>query len=286
MDASPDRVSLRVLSWNLFHGRDRPPDPSLYTRRSRWCRRSERGALYAQVNRSLLPEFSAALARDRWDVALLQEVPPRWLGPLCRATGAAGASALTARFFGMSLRGRLADFNPDLIGAWEGGSNQLLVRPPWRIQQVRRLTLAREPQRRRTIGVLAREPRGASVAIGNVHLSVHDRTAAALEAELAAADLARWSGEGPMVLGGDFNLRPKSSPELFDLLERRFGLAGACVPGGIDHLLASGVQPSPTASPRPDDWREPLDIGTGLRLRLSDHAPVVAEFAVPARRVG
>ncbi len=286
MDASPDGVSLRVLSWNLFHGRDRPPDGSLYTGRSKWCRRPERGALYAQVNRSLLPEFSAALASDPWNVALLQEVPPRWLGPLCRATGSAGASALTARFFGMSLRGRLADFNPDLIGAWEGGSNQLLVRPPWRIQRVRRLTLAHEPQRRRTIGVLAREPRGALVAIGNVHLSVHDRTAAALEAELAAADLARWSGEGPVVLGGDFNLRPKGSPEIFDLLERRFGLAGASDPGAIDHLLSFGADPLSAAAPLPDGWREPLDAGTGLRLRLSDHAPVVAEFAVPARRVG
>lgn len=280
MDPHPDRVRLRVLSWNLFHGRDRPPDPSLYTLRSKWCRRTERGERYAQVNRSLLPEFSAELARDQWDVALLQEVPPRWLAPLCRASGAAGASALTARFFGMRLRGRLADFNPDLVGAWEGGSNQLLVRPPWRIEQVRRLTLTREPQRRRTVGVVAREPRGASVAIGNVHLSVHDRAAAALEAELAAADLARWSGGGAMVLGGDFNLRPSNSAETFDLLERRFGLTGGTVPGAIDHLLAARAERSPTTPPLPDDWREPVDAGTGLRLRLSDHTPVVAEFAV------
>jgi len=286
MNGRPDRANLRVLSWNLFHGRDRPPDPSLYTRRSKWCRRPERGARYAQVNRSLLPEFSAALARDPWGVALLQEVPPRWLAPLCAATGAAGASALTARFFGMGLRGRLADLNPDLVGAWEGGSNQLLVRPPWRIEEVSRLTLTREPQRRRTVGVLARDEHGASVAIGNVHLSVHDRVAAALEAELAAAHLDRWSGGAPMLLGGDFNLRPESSPEIFDLLERRFGLTGAEVPGAIDHLLVSGADRSPTASLLPDDWREPVDAGTGLRLRLSDHEPVVAEFVLRARRVG
>ena len=33
---------MRVLSWNLYHGRDFPPDPALRTWRSRFLRVSER----------------------------------------------------------------------------------------------------------------------------------------------------------------------------------------------------------------------------------------------------
>ena len=74
-------IVVRALSWNLFHGRDFPPDPSLSTWRSRLLRITERGPTYAQVNRPLLPEFAGVLAGMEWDFALLQEAPPRWLGP-------------------------------------------------------------------------------------------------------------------------------------------------------------------------------------------------------------
>src|SRR5688572_13501753 len=56
---------LRVLTWNLFHGRARPP-----------------------AGRPLLNEFARALAGWDWDVALLQEVPPWWPPLLGRAAGA------------------------------------------------------------------------------------------------------------------------------------------------------------------------------------------------------
>ena len=36
--------------------------------------------------------------------------------------------ALTSRNVVPVLQGRVADWNPDLIASWEGGSNQLLVR--------------------------------------------------------------------------------------------------------------------------------------------------------------
>ena len=32
---------MRLLTWNLFHGRDHPPDPALFTRRSLWLRAEE-----------------------------------------------------------------------------------------------------------------------------------------------------------------------------------------------------------------------------------------------------
>ena len=88
---------LRALSWNLYHGRDRPPDPALYTLRSRLLRRTEANATHLQVNRDLYSEFAAMLGAAEWDVALLQECPPRWAEPLARATGAEAHRALTSR---------------------------------------------------------------------------------------------------------------------------------------------------------------------------------------------
>ena len=69
---------MRVLSWNLYHGRDFPPEPALFTLRSRLLGTTERGATHVQVNRPLLDEFARVLDGLEWDVALLQEAPPRW----------------------------------------------------------------------------------------------------------------------------------------------------------------------------------------------------------------
>src|SRR5207247_687307 len=126
-------IVVRAFSWNLFHGRDYPPDPALFTWRSRLLRVTESNDVHAQVNRPLLREFAAAIAAQRWEVALLQEAPPRWLRPLARAAGAGGASVLTSRNFAAALRAALAWVNPDLVASNEGGSNQLLVRPPWHV---------------------------------------------------------------------------------------------------------------------------------------------------------
>src|SRR6266508_4614852 len=95
MEASP--TELRVLSWNLFHGRDAPPDPSLFTWRSRLFRVTERNASHVQVNRDLQPEFSRLLAGAEWDLALLQECPPRFAAPLASACRAAQHRVLTSR---------------------------------------------------------------------------------------------------------------------------------------------------------------------------------------------
>src|SRR5688572_21325412 len=98
-------ATLTVLSWNLFHGRDHPVEGS---------------ASHASVNRVLRDEFATVLAREPWDVALLQEAPPHWLRPLAQASGASGASALTSRNFGAFVRRWLAAWNPDLIASGEG----------------------------------------------------------------------------------------------------------------------------------------------------------------------
>ena len=81
-------MELRALTWNLFHGRDFPPDPSLLTLRSRLLCCSERNDTHLQLNRDLFDEFAGVLAGAPWDVALLQESPPRWSEALARACGA------------------------------------------------------------------------------------------------------------------------------------------------------------------------------------------------------
>lgn len=125
-------MRVRAVTWNLFHGRDAPPEPGLLTWRSRLARVTERGESHAQVNRELLDEFTAVLERGApgraWDVALLQECPPRWAAPLERACGARGHRALTSRNSWPRLRALAARLSPDLVASSEGGSNVTLVR--------------------------------------------------------------------------------------------------------------------------------------------------------------
>jgi hypothetical protein len=121
-------VEFTAISWNLFHGRDFPPDPALFTWRSRLLRVTEHNATHLQVNRDLLAEFAHLLARAEWDVALLQECPPRWCAPLARACDAEAHLVLTARNSLGPLRALAARLNPDLVASAEGGSNLTLIR--------------------------------------------------------------------------------------------------------------------------------------------------------------
>jgi endonuclease/exonuclease/phosphatase family metal-dependent hydrolase len=270
-------IVVRALSWNLYHGRDFPPDPALFTTRSRLFGVPERNATHVQMNRPLLDEFAGVIAALDWDVALLQEAPPRWLRPLCRATGAGGASALTSRNELAVVRSALGRLNPDLIASNEGGSNQLLVRPPWRIERVRRHTLTDEPERRTMLWALLREPGGRELAVANLHATTGHGDDARRQV-VAAAELAGdWAGGAPLVFGGDLNLRPKRAPEVFRELDARLGLSGATAPDAIDHLLARGVDVVEPPRALPPTARE-LTRSAGLALRLSDHAPVVFAF--------
>ncbi len=122
------RVQFTAIAWNLFHGRDFPPDPALFTWRSRLLRVSERNDTHLQVNRDLLDEFAAMLAEAEWDVALLQECPPRFAAPLARVCGAEAHRVLTSRNSLGPLRAAAARLNPDLIASGEGGSNLTLLR--------------------------------------------------------------------------------------------------------------------------------------------------------------
>jgi endonuclease/exonuclease/phosphatase family metal-dependent hydrolase len=269
-------IVVRVVTWNLFHGRDHPPDPALRTWRSRLLRITERYATHAQVNRPLRAEFAAVLAGLPWHVALLQEVPPRWLRPLSEAAGASGVSALTSRNLLHMARAALAWINPDLVASNEGGSNQVLVRPPWRIVRVTRETIARRPERRRMLLARLRHPDGPELVVANLHASTGDPA----DEVIAAADRAvAWSAGAPLLFGGDLNLRPAQAADAFAELERGYGLVRPTAPDAIDHLLSRGLVVVEPPAPLPPPSREVRDAD-GRAIRLSDHSPVAATLEV------
>jgi len=271
-------MELTVLCWNLFHGRDFPPDPSLRSWRSRLLRIDESNETHVQVNRDLTTEFAALLASAAWDVAMLQECPPRFAGPLARAAGAEYHRVLTSRNELGFWRALLARQNPDLIASGEGGSNTTLVRVPGKlggIAERRELAIHEgDPERR----AMAFTRTASGLCIANLH-ATNDVPVLAVEDVLRAARTAsEWAGDAPLIFGGDLNLRPAQDPELFARLAEEFDLASPVTgPKAIDHVLVRGLEVVAAPTQWPPEKRElPLD---GKALRLSDHAPVEARFA-------
>jgi len=195
---------MRVLTWNLFHGRAVP------------------GA-----RRDLLREFASTLAGWEWDVALLQEVPPWWPAPLADAAGAHAAAVLTSRTALLPLRRVVAERAPDLIKSNGGGANAILVRPA-RPQPHghRSAVLARTPERR-TLHALAL-PGGTWIA--NLHASHRPPGQSRGEGEHALRRVREWARGEPFVLGGDLN---QTRPRLPGVVH----VAGH----HVDHLFAAGL---------------------------------------------
>jgi endonuclease/exonuclease/phosphatase family metal-dependent hydrolase len=272
------RVELTALAWNLFHGRDFPPDPTLRSWRSRLLRFDERNETHVQVNRDLTAEFATLLAASAWDVALLQECPPRFAVPLAKACGAEAHRVLTSRNELGALRALLARQNPDLMASGEGGSNLTLVRVPGRLGGIveRRELAIHEgaPERR----ALALTRTAAGLCVANLH-ATNDRPDLASEDVLRAARAAdEFAGTSPLIFGGDLNLRPAENPEVFERLREDFGLAAPTGPRAIDHLLGRGLEVLEPPTAWASERRElPLE---GRALRLSDHAPLQARFAI------
>ena len=210
-----------MLSWNLFHGRARPA-----------------------AHHSLLGEFAAALAGWEWDVAVLQEVPPWWPPVLARVTRSEQHSVLTSRNFGARVRRAIAERDPDLIKSNGGGANTILVRGGGASEH-RSARLAWWPERR-----FAHAVRLDGGWVVNLHASVRPAHRIAGDVARARAAALAWAGTGPVILGGDLNLRHPELP----------GLDHA---GGhwVDHVFSRG-------------W-----IATGARVLdaapLSDHRPLL-----------
>lgn len=278
-------MEVRALSWNLFHGRDHPPERELLTWRSRLLGRTERGTSHAQVNTDLAAQFEQVLAGAGWDVALLQECPPRWAERLATACGAAPHLVPTSRNIPVAgrLQGLLADRNPDLIASWEGGSNLTLVRVAGPITERRHLRLATRPERR----VMAFSRLAAGICVANLHASAQ-RDSAEREVLVAARVAREWAGSTPLLFGGDLNLRPALSAPVFERLENEFGLRAPTGERVIDHLLVAGLgiaEPTAQWAPERREVPDPTAAASAagvLPIRLSDHAPVAARFATAA----
>jgi endonuclease/exonuclease/phosphatase family metal-dependent hydrolase len=194
-------VAVRVLSWNLKHGRAMP-----------------------SAGRYLLDEFAAALAGWEWEIALLQEVPPWWPPALGATCGAAQSRVLTSRNVGLPVRQALATRWPDVMKSSGGGANAILVRGDVIATETRE-RLCRWPERRWVHGVRT----GAGRWVGNLHATAHDTAAAVRDSARAARAALRWAGEAPCVLGGDFNLR--------ELALEGFAHAGG---HDVDHVFVRG----------------------------------------------
>jgi endonuclease/exonuclease/phosphatase family metal-dependent hydrolase len=165
---------VRVLIWNLFHGRAVPA-----------------------AGRSLLPEYATTIAGWEWDVALLQEVPPWWPPVLAAEAGAQHRTALTSRNSLLPVRRAIASRAPDLLKANGGGANTILARVP--IAGSRCVVLTRRPERRVAHGIRLAD--GGWVA--NLHATLRPKTRT--RADVARA-VAAWADAERLVLGGDFNL--------------------------------------------------------------------------------
>jgi endonuclease/exonuclease/phosphatase family metal-dependent hydrolase len=286
-------TKLTVLSWNVFHGRDAPPDPELH--RAAWHLSATPidNGTFLQVNQSLAREFAGVIASARWSVCLLQEVPPAWAPMLGRICGAHVHRTLTSRNQLACVTRLIGHWRPDLLGAWEGGSNMILVRPPLEIIRgsgrallLNGLWQRMLAERRRMSFVRLRSSATREeLCVANLHASALGRAQAEREVRRAAGAAASWSRETPLVFGGDLNLMPRSS-KLFDELERELQLRGATAPNAIDHLLVRGLEVIRPATRWPDERRD-LRVrwrGGTRAIRLSDHAPIEALLETPPMR--
>ena len=285
-----DALDVKVLCWNVFHGRDQPPNPALQ-KRIRLSPRTRDDGAYLQVGHTLDSEFIDLIARADWSICMLQETPPRWTAPLARAARAESCRALTSRNQLRFVTAVIARLHPDLIGSWEGGANLTLVRPPWRIVPGSDRTLLlntlreRRLRERRRMGfarLVTEGERSAELCVANLHTGHPLRRQTEREVRRAAAAAVAWAGETPLVIGGDFNVRPRAS-KIFDPLETEHGLRPVTSPDAIDHVLVRGLDVVTPPAPWPAERRElelPFEGGT-RRVRLSDHAPVEAVFRIP-----
>jgi endonuclease/exonuclease/phosphatase family metal-dependent hydrolase len=198
-------MSLRVLTWNLFHGRAVPPRDA-----------------------DLLDAFAERLSGWSWDVALLQEVPPWWPPPLARACAAEERHALTSRNALPPVRRFVASRRPELSKANGGGCNAILVRGLGGVAAHARRRLRAWPERRVVHAVRV----GGGLWFANVHASTHPPRARRDLAQARAAVL-RWAGDAPLVLGGDFNVTHHVLPG--------FAHAGS---SHVDHVFTRGLAPA------------------------------------------
>jgi endonuclease/exonuclease/phosphatase (EEP) superfamily protein YafD len=269
-------VELTAMTWNVFHGRDWPPEPGLQVRahKGNFRRGPRLGERYEQTNWDLFELFADLVRGIDWDVALFQEFPPAWKRRMAEACGAEVHRAFSGRNWLQPLTSLIGRWRPELLGAWEGGSNTTLVRPgAGGIAGRRREVLTRRPETR----VMALTRMESGLCVANLHVSTKPSSA---ERELldGAERATAFAGSDPLIFGGDFNVRPNASA-VFDLLEERFGLAPRTAPDRLSHLLVRGMDLVEHPAALSPEARDVIDPATGLQIRLSDHNPVIGKFS-------
>ena len=266
-------MSLRVRSWNLFHGNAVPPE-----------------------GRAYLEEMIRLACSDAPDVLCVQEVPvwalarlESWSG--MRAIGAVAARPSLGPLPSTAEIGRvLTALDHGLFrSAFSGQANAVLLAPRLRpraqevlvlnsrgfrraqarwleLDLVTRLAWAKE--RRVCVAVRVALPEAGTALVANLHATSYaaDERLADAEVRRAVAFVeALAAPDEPILFCGDLNVRSARSRTLADL--RGFT---APLPG-IDQVLVRGL--AAETSVWPEERRR-----VGGRL-LSDHAPVEAAVA-------
>lgn len=269
--ASAPGEEIRVLAWNIAHGRG-DAGPGLL-RNFRGGSEEERVARLARI--------AAVIRRADADVVVLNEVDFEaiWSGGLNQAEVLARA----ARY-----RTRVEQINYDIRLPFASLSfgNALLARPP--VRSARWVDLPPHSRLEALAGgaksasVVRLETRIGSLAVVPIHLEV--RSGETRRAALPALKTLRREEDAPLVLAGDFNASPPGWPGagattvVGQLLDRGWESPRARGAPGATELTYP--MPGPR---RAIDWIlvEPSLRVTEARVleadpELSDHAPVLA----------
>jgi endonuclease/exonuclease/phosphatase family metal-dependent hydrolase len=223
-----------VRTWNLFHGNVSPPE-----------------------RRAFLKEMVELVSADAPDVVFLQEVPVWALRYLERWSGMQSIGAVAARpLLGSAALGRwITELHHGLFrSAVTGQANAILVARAHTVGDGRSQQVSRSGERRVVQGV-----RVDGTTVVNFHLT---GGAPADEQFRRVVDFA--DDRGPVILGGDANMRPGQG-STYDVLRQR-GYSDP-LPGSIDQILVRGLPSTPPVA-WPEERRR---LGTRV---LSDHAPV------------
>ena len=295
------RATIRVITWNLFHGRDGLPGLGA-TPRSTWLRRPGDDGVHVHINRKLTGEMARRIAAWDPDLCALQEVSTAGVREIAEVTGMRAVWTTTGPLIGPArLRDALAALNPDLWRTHEGNANALLVGRRLRLvpgsrravrlnplraiaRDTRELGLTRGelarclPEPRRLVLARVILPGGGELVAGSTHChNARHPDVVGREIARAAAAVRGAAGDDPAVLAGDLNA-PPSHPALAALAADGWGGAEPAPGIGIDRIVHSGLEVVEEPRRLDPHEREVLVTwgGRTRRVRLSDHDPVVA----------
>ena len=212
----------------------------------------------------------------------------RWARTLAaRAARAQVFRALTSRNQLAPLTRPSLARRPDLVGSWEGGSNMILVRPPWRLVPGSCRSLLLNPLRERGLrGAPADGLRRAlrtramgSVCVANLHASAGGGCRPSASCEARPGRDRRGPVTPRSCSAATSTCGPRRPPSCS---RSSSGSSASLLHGAGRHRPPAGARPGVVgpAAAWPAQRREievPWRGGTRL-IRLSDHAPVDATF--------